>query len=88
MGSAELVRVAQPIARCGEIGGIGRRGEIAERRVWTPVVVIIGPIRDAGSGVIEAEEQGFIGKLISPMNVRSSAETFGLPTRLRDRQRQ
>ena len=27
--SAELVGVAQPIARCGEIGGIGRRREVA-----------------------------------------------------------
>src|ERR1700724_1113877 len=27
-------------------------------------------------------------RLISPISVRSSAETFGLPTRLRDRQRQ
>ena len=26
MRSAELVRVAQPIARCGEVGGISRRG--------------------------------------------------------------
>ena len=39
MRSAELVGVAQPIARCGEIGGISRRGEIAQRRVRTPVVV-------------------------------------------------
>src|SRR5260370_4500097 len=32
--------------------------------------------------------QSAIAGLISPMSVRSSAETFGLPTRLRDRQRQ
>ena len=64
MRSAELVRVAQPIACCGEVGGVSRRGEIAQRGVWTPVVVIIGPIGDAGSGVIEAEEQGFIEKLV------------------------
>src|SRR6202043_4121474 len=30
--SVELVRVAQPIACCGEIGGISCRGEIAKRR--------------------------------------------------------
>src|SRR5664280_3566940 len=34
-----------------------------------------------------APQSGF-ARLISPMSVRSSAETFGLPTRLRDRQRQ
>src|ERR1700694_5421667 len=32
--------------------------------------------------------QSAFARLISPMSVRSSAETFGLPTRLRDRQRQ
>src|SRR5450830_1694152 len=34
-----------------------------------------------------APQSGF-ARLISPVSVRSSAETFGLPTRLRDRQRQ
>src|SRR5665811_603354 len=33
-----------------------------------------------------APQSGF-ARLISPISVRSSAETFGLPTRLRDRQR-
>src|ERR1019366_10456687 len=32
--------------------------------------------------------QSEFARLISPMSVRSSAETFGLPTWLRDRQRQ
>ena len=76
MRSAELVGVAQPIACCGEVGGVGRRGEIAQRRVRTPVVVIIGPIRDAGSGVIEAEEQGFIEKLISHPTVKALAKSI------------
>jgi hypothetical protein len=31
---------------------------------------------------------GGLSRLISPMRARNSAETFGLPTRLRDRQRQ
>jgi hypothetical protein len=39
MRSAELVRVAQPIACCGEIGGIDGRREIAERGMRTPLVV-------------------------------------------------
>ena len=34
-----------------------------------------------------APQSGFAW-LISPMSLRRSAETFGLPTRLRDRQRQ
>jgi hypothetical protein len=33
-------------------------------------------------------DQSVFARLISPMSVRSSAETFGLPTRLRDRQHQ
>src|SRR3954466_509214 len=74
MRSAELVGGAQPIACCGEVGGIGRRGEIAQRRVRTPVVVVVDPIRDAASGVIEAEEQGFIEKLISHPAVETLAK--------------
>src|SRR6202022_85581 len=37
---------------------------------------------------IRGAPQSLFARLISPMSVRSSAETFGLPTRLRDRQRQ
>ena len=76
MRSAELFGVAQPIACCGEVGGVGRRGKIAQRRVRAPTVVIIGPIGDAGSGVIEAEEQGFIEELISQPTVKSLAESI------------
>ncbi len=64
MRSAELVWGAQPIACCGEIGGIGRRGEIAQRRVRALLVVIIGPIRDLCPGMIEAEEQALIEQLV------------------------
>ena len=74
MRSAELVRVAQPIACCGEVGGVSRGGEITQGRMRTLVVVIIGPIGDAGSGVIEAEEQGFVEKLISHPAVKTLAE--------------
>ena len=44
--SAERVGVAQPIARCGEIGGIGCRREVAQRRVRPPLVVIVDPVRN------------------------------------------
>src|SRR5882762_7243572 len=37
--SAELFRVAQPVASCSEVGGISRRGEIAERRMRALLVV-------------------------------------------------
>ena len=40
----------------------------------TLLVVIVGPIRDAGSGVIEAEEQGLVEKLISYQAVKTLAE--------------
>jgi hypothetical protein len=52
--AAELVGVAQPVARCGEIGGIGRRGEIAQRRVRSPLIVVVGPDRDLRAGVFKA----------------------------------
>src|SRR5580693_3484563 len=44
--SAERVGVAQPIARCREIGGISRRREVAQRRVRPPLVVIVDPVRN------------------------------------------
>ena len=74
MRSAELVGVAQPIARCGEVGGVSRRGEIAQRRMRTLVVVIFSPIRDAGSGVIEAEEQALVEKFVPHPAVEALAE--------------
>ncbi len=58
MRSAELVGVAQPVACCGAVGGVRRRGEVAQRRKRALAVVIVGPFGDAAAGVIEAEEQG------------------------------
>lgn len=55
MRSAELVGVAQSIARCGEVGGIGRRREVAQRGMRALAVVVVGSIRNLGAGVIEAE---------------------------------
>jgi hypothetical protein len=60
MRSAELVGVAQPIACCGEIGGIGCRCEIAQRRVRPSLFVIVDRGRDLGPGMIEAEEQALV----------------------------
>ncbi|MGY3461697.1 hypothetical protein ACVWW5_007147 [Bradyrhizobium sp. LM3.4] len=52
--SAELVGVAQPVARCGEVGGIGRRRQVAQRRMRALAVVVGGPSGNSGPGVIEA----------------------------------
>ena len=45
MRSAELAGVAQTVACCGEMGGIGRRRQTAQRRAWSPLVVIAGRVR-------------------------------------------
>ena len=72
MRSAELVGVAQTIACCGEIGGIGGWREIADRRMRAPLVVIVDPVRDLGPGMIEAEEQALVEKL----GLRQQAHQF------------
>jgi hypothetical protein len=60
MRSAELVGVAQTIACCGEMGGVGDRREIAQSRMWPSLVVIVDPVSDLGPGMIEAEEQALV----------------------------
>src|SRR3954470_4105436 len=72
--SAELVGVAQPIVRCGEIGGIGRRRDVSERRMWAPFVVVVSPFGDRRSGMIEAEEQGFVQEFVAHAAVEALAE--------------
>lgn len=42
---AELVRVTQPIVRCGEYGDVGRRGLVLQRGVRAfPIVVVEPPV--------------------------------------------
>jgi hypothetical protein len=65
MRSAGLVGVAQTIACCGEIGGIGRRCEIAQRRVRPSLVVIVDPVPDLGPGMVKVEEQALVEKLVA-----------------------
>jgi hypothetical protein len=69
MRSAGLVGAAQTIACCGEIGGIGRRCEIAQRRVRPSLVVIVDLVRDLGPGMVkvevEVEEQALVEKLVA-----------------------
>ena len=56
---AELVEVAQPIARCGESGGIGRRGLVFQRGVRPLIVVVSDPCGEPSSGVVEADKISF-----------------------------
>ena len=81
MRSAKLVGVAQPIAYCGEIGGVGRRREISQRRVWAPLIVIVDPICDLCPGLIEAKEQALVEKLVShgPLKLSQKPFCMGLP---------
>ena len=65
MRSAELVGIAQTIACCGEIGGVAGRCEITKGRVWPLLVVIGDPTRDPGAGMVEAEEQALVEKLVA-----------------------
>jgi hypothetical protein len=74
MRSAELVRVAQTIACCGEIGGVAGRCEITKGRVWPLLVVIGDPTRDPGAGMVEAEEQALVEKLVAHSAVEALAE--------------
>ena len=72
--SAELVGVAQPVARCVEVGGIGRRGQVTQRGMRALAVVVVGPSRNLGPGVIEAKEKGFVEKLVAHPAVEAFAE--------------
>jgi hypothetical protein len=72
--SAELVGIAQPIARCGDVGGIGRRREVSERRVRTRGVEVCDPGRDLGSGVVEIEEQRLIEQFVAHATVEALDE--------------
>ena len=57
---AERLRFVEPIARCGELGGVGRGGLVAERRMGSGVVVIGHSGGDDGAGMVEAEEQRLV----------------------------
>ena len=57
MRSAKLVRVAQPIACCVEVGRVGGRGEVAERRMRPPAIIVVDPRGDICSSVFEVEKQ-------------------------------
>jgi len=84
------------VDRCDAVGMVAQK-RAPTLRWWPRVAAYISSDRRLSDLEAELEqftmnvwgapEMGF-ARLISPMSVRSSAETFGLPTRLRDRQRQ
>jgi hypothetical protein len=63
--SAELVRVAQRIVRCGECGGIGRGCLIFQRGVWALAVVVGDPFGELVACIVEAEEQRLVQELVA-----------------------
>src|SRR6476659_2996793 len=79
--SAELVGVAQPIARCGKCGGVCRRREVLQRRVRTLPVVVGDPCRDLGLRVVEIEEQRLVQEFAAhpPVKPPTKAVWIGLP---------
>ena len=79
--SAELVGFAQPIVRCGEIGRVSGRGEVAERRVRPAAIEVDRPAGDRRFGVGEREEQGLVEKLVAHAPLKLSTKPFwvGLP---------
>jgi hypothetical protein len=58
--SAERLRFVEPIAHCGELGGVGRGGLVAERRMGPGGVVVGHPGGDDAARVVEAEEQRLV----------------------------
>src|SRR3990170_5201707 len=88
-------RQDKEVDRRDTVGMVAEKRPPALRR-WPPAAAHIPSDRRLSD--LEAELEQFtmnawyaperVRAAISPMSVRSSAETFGLPTRLRDRQRQ
>ncbi len=72
MRSAKLIGAAQLIVLCGEVGGVGRRREVSERRVRTRGVEVEDPGRDLGACVVEIEEQRLVEKLVAHAPVEAN----------------
>ena len=77
----ELVWVAQPTARCGEVGSIGRRRLVFQGRVRTLFVVVGDARGESAPGVAEAEEQRLVQELIAhpPVTLSMKALWIGFP---------
>lgn len=82
--SAELVGVAQPIVRCGEVGCMGR-GQVFQRRVRSPDIVVGDPVCDLGAGVIQIEELGLVEQFIAHLAIKTLGEPFCIGFSRRDK---
>jgi hypothetical protein len=63
--SAERLRFVEPIARCGELGGIGRGGLVAKRRVGSGGVVVGHPDGNNAADVVKTEKQRLVEELVA-----------------------
>jgi hypothetical protein len=63
--SAELVGVAQPSARCGECGGVGRGCLVLQRGVRALAIVIGDPCGDLGPCIFEIKEHRLVHELVA-----------------------
>jgi len=69
-----MVRVAPPPACCGEIGGMGRRGQIAERGMRPAGVEVIRPEGNFLFGMIEPEEQRLVQEFVPHAAIEALAK--------------
>ena len=72
MRSAKLVAAAQPIVRCGEVVGIGRRREVSERRMRALGIEVDDPGSNLGAGIVEIEEE----RLVEKLGAHAAVEAF------------
>src|SRR5690606_29283034 len=56
-------------AQCGELGGEDRRRLITEGRMRSLGIVDVGPAGDGVAGMVDAEEQGLVQKLVTQEGV-------------------
>lgn len=82
--SAELVGVAQPIVRCGEGRCECPRRQIAERRMWTVVVVVDDPAGQRRPGMVEVAEQCLVEEFVPHSPIEGLADAVLHLTTRRD----
>ncbi|SEL59420.1 hypothetical protein SAMN05444413_111105 [Roseivivax marinus] len=72
--SAQRFRCAERIVHCGEFGGIGRRGHVAERGMRPARVVIGDPPGGGIASVVETDKQGFVEEFVAHSAIESFAD--------------
>jgi len=81
-------------ACCGELGSKGCRCLVGQGRVWPCGVVVFNPFSNDFLGLVEAEEQGLVQKLVAPALTATplllpqwlavAMSAIGCPSRVRD----